>query len=77
MKSIDEDKLIALKNVLKEHTFVGEYLGGFFNQHITYEKDEKLIFYGVVKKSSFKNDLMPFRVGENLITRFGLEFVPY
>ena len=70
-------KLESLKNSLKTLTLVGEYVGGFFNQHITLEKEEKIVFYAAVEKTHFKNDLLPFLKAKKIITSFGLEFVSY
>ena len=56
---------------------VGEYLGGFFNQHITYEKKETIVFYGVCKKSTFVDDVITFENAAKAVGKLGLEFVKY
>lgn len=77
MKTRNKQQIKILKKFLKEHTLIGEYLGGFFNQHITYEKEEKIVFYGISKKSTFENDIITFEKAAKAVEKLGFEFVKY
>ena len=77
INSLTSSKIEELKNFLDEHTFIGEYLGGFFNQHITIEKEEKVVFFSITKKNSFINDILDMKKSEEIIKNFGLQFVEY
>lgn len=71
---LDENQLFELKQALHEHTFVGAYLGGFFNKQVIQYNKEQVQFYAVVKKKKFDNDLVSFKRSKDFITKFGLNF---
>lgn len=56
---MDDNELLELKKYLSDRTLIGEYVGGDFNQHITYEAEEELIFFAASKKNLEENDICP------------------
>ena len=52
-KYFDSETIQKLKKNLEQITLVGEYIGGYFNNHIEVYSEEKIVFFGVVKKDVF------------------------
>lgn len=71
------ENIDKLKGFLADHTFVGEYVGGVFNQHITQESEEKIVYYTVTRKNTFVDDILSFEESSKVYSDFGLDFVKY
>jgi hypothetical protein len=41
-----------------DNTIIGEYIGGYFNNHIEKYNQESIVFFAVVKKNQFEDDLL-------------------
>lgn len=44
--------------MIKDKTIIGEYVGGYFNNHLENYSEEEIIFFGVVDKNYFLKDLI-------------------
>ncbi len=61
ISKFDEKKLADLKEVLDKQTFVGEFIGGFDNQHITDERKSYVKFYCSILKEKM-DDIIPLEI---------------
>ena len=73
----NEKEISEIKKVLSEFTFVGEYIGDIKYQHITFEKENLIKFFGVVNKKKILDDYLRIDEAEKIVNSIGFEFVKF
>ena len=76
LDNFSKEEIENLKNYLDNKTFVGEYVGNQYHQHLIRYMKHTILFFGIVKNDS-KESSIPVIEAFRIFKKFKLDVVPY
>ena len=75
IESLSTDKLQKLKELLENHTLIGEYVGDIKFEHIVHSKKRDLKFFSMVAKDRLHGEVEDLEQTMKTVSEFGFSFV--
>ena len=77
LENFTESEITNLKNYLSNHTFIGEYVGNQFHQHLVRYMKHTILFFGIVENDDYENNSLTILESFSIFKKFKLDMVPY